>query len=102
MQVLDFVSDKDRASLDGLEIKGTVLVPEGFQLAGNAVLKADILDETFDRTDGLRHRPIPFQPVTNTVVGKLRTIADRCPINVRVSKRSIRGNNEFDNHGKAV
>ena len=51
-----------QSELARLEVEGAVLMPEGFQPSGHAVLEPDILDKTFDRADGLRHRADPFQP----------------------------------------
>ena len=101
-QVLELISVKDRTGFDCFEIKRAVQVPECFQFLGHAVLESKVLVETADCADPWRHRPVTLQPAGNAVVGELRTIAHRRSIKVRTLKRSIPGENHFNDDGQAV
>jgi hypothetical protein len=77
-------------------------VPQRFQFLGHAVLESKIFVEAADRADPLRPRPVTLQPAGNAMVGKLGTIAYRRFIKVLTLKRSIPGENHFNDNGKAV
>ena len=101
-QIPERISVKDRAGLDCFAIQRTVQVPARFQFPGYAVLQSNVLVETFDRSDPLRHRAIALEPGGHAVIGQLGAIAHRRAINVRTLKRSIFRKNHFNGDGQAV
>ena len=71
LQVLDFVSGKDRPGFQRLQLQGTVLVPQAFQLLRHPVLDLEILGQPRDSRDGLGNGALAFQPGRHAVVGEL-------------------------------
>ena len=59
-----------------------MFVTEPLHLLRYAVLDSKIFVQTGDCTDLSRHRPGSIQPIGNTVIGKLCTIADHPSIDV--------------------